>query len=248
MFLQKVFVRAALATMIAGILCGCLPSSQGPLDEQNEMHFLKGKAKVSAFDDDGAIESFTRALEVNPKNASAHFELGLLYEKKEVYWAAIYHFEQYLRLRPNSDYAQIVRERVNADKIELAKTTVLPPITRDMQRQFEKLSAENAQLQADLEKAQAELNQWRVHYANAQRAAQATTTPQPQPQTSTTTLSSQTLSAARPALRSYTIKSGDTLTSIAGRYGVRLDALNSVNPGLDPRKLKVGQVINIPTN
>ena len=31
----------------------------------------------------GAIESFSKALEVNPRSAKAHFELGWLYEEKD---------------------------------------------------------------------------------------------------------------------------------------------------------------------
>jgi len=161
-----VLFRAAFVILIAGTLCGCMPSSRGPLDEQNELHFRKGKALVTALDYPGAIEAFERALEANPKNASAHFELGLLYEREADYSAAIYHFERFLKLRPESDYSDIVREKISADKMELSKTTVLTPVTANMQREFEKLAEENKQLRAALEQSQAESSQWRVHYAN----------------------------------------------------------------------------------
>lgn len=44
----------------------------------------------------------------------------------------------------------------------------------------------------------------------------------------------------------YTIKSGDTLWKIARDQNISLDALLQANPGIDPERLKVGQVICLP--
>ncbi|KNZ69794.1 peptidoglycan-binding lysin domain-containing protein [Thermincola ferriacetica] len=44
----------------------------------------------------------------------------------------------------------------------------------------------------------------------------------------------------------YTIKPGDTFYSIARRYNISLDDLLAANPGVDPDRLLVGQVICIP--
>ncbi|MDG2170212.1 MAG: LysM domain-containing protein [Opitutales bacterium] len=44
----------------------------------------------------------------------------------------------------------------------------------------------------------------------------------------------------------YTIQSGDTLGKVAANFGVSLDMLLSANPGVQPRYLKVGQIIVIP--
>jgi LysM repeat protein len=44
----------------------------------------------------------------------------------------------------------------------------------------------------------------------------------------------------------HAIKSGDTLGSVAKKYGVSLDALLKANPGLDSRRLKIGQKVKIP--
>src|SRR5947209_17314263 len=92
---------------------GCFPARQSQLEEEKEPHFLEGKSRVNALDYKGAIESFEKAVEVNPGSASAHFELGLLYEKNQLdYAAAIYHFDRFLALRPASDYAEIVKQRI----------------------------------------------------------------------------------------------------------------------------------------
>jgi LysM repeat protein len=44
----------------------------------------------------------------------------------------------------------------------------------------------------------------------------------------------------------YSIAPGDTLSKIARKFAVRIDAIEAENPGLDPTKLKVGQKIRIP--
>ena len=45
----------------------------------------------------------------------------------------------------------------------------------------------------------------------------------------------------------YTVKSGDTLTSIARKYDTMVKAIMRVNPWIDnPNHIEVGWVINIP--
>lgn len=46
----------------------------------------------------------------------------------------------------------------------------------------------------------------------------------------------------------YIIKSGDTFGKIASEKGVSLDALLDANSDADPRRLSIGQEINIPAN
>ena len=89
--------RTALLLLAGLVLSGCLPSA--PRDEEKEPYFLAGKSRVNTMDFKGAIESFEKAVEVNPKSAAAHFELGWLYDQKESDpAAAIYHYERFLKL------------------------------------------------------------------------------------------------------------------------------------------------------
>lgn len=44
----------------------------------------------------------------------------------------------------------------------------------------------------------------------------------------------------------YTVAAGDNLSKIAKKFGVRVDAIEAENPGLDPTHLRVGQKIRIP--
>lgn len=44
----------------------------------------------------------------------------------------------------------------------------------------------------------------------------------------------------------YTVASGDNFSKIARKFGVKVDAIEAENPGLDTTKIKVGQKIRIP--
>ena len=44
----------------------------------------------------------------------------------------------------------------------------------------------------------------------------------------------------------YTIERGDTLFDLAQRYNITVDAIIGANPGIDPDRLRIGQVICIP--
>ncbi len=61
--------------------------------------------------------------------------------------------------------------------------------------------------------------------------------------------SSSTTTQARSAATgtaSYRVKAGDILGRISENHGIRLHELMAANPGLDPRRLPVGKVLNIP--
>jgi tetratricopeptide (TPR) repeat protein len=250
-----------LLLLLGGLaLSGCLPSGQSSVDEEKESHFLLGKSRVSELDYKGAIEAFEKALEVNPRSAAAHFELALLYEKKGTEpAAAIYHYEQYLRLRPTAENADIlVRPHVLACKQEIARTVSLGAVTERQQHEFERLADENNRLKT-------ELQAWQARYVTNQPG------PPPAPESPAVRVSrpaespSRTLVSLPPSApssqprilaaaaggsassRSHTIKAGETPTIIARKYGVKVDALMAANPRVDSRHLKVGQVLAVPS-
>lgn len=250
-------VRFASAALLCASLSGCFRSARSQLEEEKEPHFLVGKSRANAMDYRGAIEAFEKALEVNPQSASTHFELGILNEKNEQdYAAAIYHFQHFLKLRPNSDFAEIVKQRIVACKVELAKGVLPLPTTPSMQRDFEQLAAANSRLQSEVESLRAQL-------ANRNQAAtnsptpvlvmsRAAASPGPSPPTAYQVSPAAATSAGQPALsapkssRTHTVKAGESPYSIARRYGVKVDTLMAANPRLDARKLQVGQALIVP--
>lgn len=71
------------------------------------------------------------------------------------------------------------------------------------------------------------------------------------PPGSAATAKPSTSAAATPGMTSYTIKAGDTFSTIAGEFYKdtrKWSAIANANPGVDPAKLKVGQVIKVPAD
>jgi LysM repeat protein len=78
------------------------------------------------------------------------------------------------------------------------------------------------------------------------RTATATTTTTKlvltEPPGTTTTTTTETTT---PGAEYYAVVSGDTLGSIAQKYNTTVDELTTLNPGIDPTALTVGQKIRI---
>jgi LysM repeat protein len=88
--------------------------------------------------------------------------------------------------------------------------------------------------------------------SNAQLTQFLTSTPPP-PTSTGTVQTPEGLVAAETPLPSptpftYTVKSGDTIGSIALRFGVSMDDLQAANPEISPNAMSIGQVIKIPSN
>ncbi|MDB6016566.1 MAG: Peptidoglycan-binding LysM [Pedosphaera sp.] len=253
----------------AFLLClggsGCFPVGDSQLEEQKEPHYLAGKRLENAMDYQGAIDSFEKALEVNPHSASAHFELGWLYEKVTDNAAAIYHYQRCLKYgsNANSGQADLAKIRVNFCAQELAKTVSAPPISATTQRDLEKVLLENRDLKE-------KLLQLQTAYA-ASRAQPPTNpappipiptprTPRPAPETvhvesprpgsgspiPSAPISGNSRSTITASTRTHIVKSGESLASIARKYGLSLPALQAANPQVRPSHMNVGQTINLP--
>lgn len=249
-------VRVALAVSLTALLCGCDPLGSGQPDEEKEPHFQRGRERVNAMDYGGAIESFEKALEVNPHSGAAHFELAWLYANKQPDpAAAIYHYEQYLKLRPRAENADTIRQHILGLKQELAKVVLPLPPSPAVERQLELLIEQNKRLTEEVEK-------WRAHFANrtlppptnvlaaapvGERQSVSASSPAPQLLQSNRPPAADS-TARRVVTKTYRVQPGDTPSSIARKYNVKLDALMSANPGLNPRRMQVGQVLNIPAS
>ena len=250
MTLSVGFLRAGLILLAGFLLGGCLPTAPG--DEEREPYFLAGKSRVNSMDYTGAIQSFEKAIEVNPKSASAHFELASLYDSKESDpAAAIYHYERYLKLSPKSGKEEIVRTRILACKQQLAQSVSLGPVNDKLQHDLDLLALENRRLREEMEnwrgfalRLQALTNQ--AAAASPPRAAQASGSVQP-PLSNSTNLARPMTQPPAPT-RTHIVKAGERPGSIARMYGIKLEALMAANPKLDARRMQVGQALNIPSH
>lgn len=285
MTLFSVPIRLLTLAALALALGGCVPVDSGGGDEQKEMHFLAGKSRLNSMDFDGAIAAFENALISNPKSASAHLELGLLYEeKKSNYAAAIYHFERHLQLRPKSKWTETVNQHIYSCKLQLAKTVSLVLVSREVQDDLRRLTSSNSELRKQIEVLKTELADQAIQFSNKlalasqvslpvpdlepERREPGRRVPNPEPralvpnrrpdsvQRPTATPSvqrsnpqprfrSQPSPMALP--RSHIVRPGETLSSISQKYNVKLSALQRANPYVEARRLRAGQVLNIPS-
>jgi LysM repeat protein len=62
------------------------------------------------------------------------------------------------------------------------------------------------------------------------------------PQATTTTTATETTT---PGAEYHVVQSGDTLGSIAQKYNTIVDELMTLNPGIDPTALRIGQRIRV---
>jgi LysM repeat protein len=63
--------------------------------------------------------------------------------------------------------------------------------------------------------------------------------------TTATTTTVRTQHKPRPRHRFYVVKPGDVLSKIAGKYGLSTQALEELNPKLDPQTLQAGQRVRL---
>jgi LysM repeat protein len=77
--------------------------------------------------------------------------------------------------------------------------------------------------------------------ADAPKTAANTATP-----ANTATTPKADVPATRTTPGTYTVKKGDTMTSIAKSHGLSLEELTKANKNTDPKKLQLGQVLKLP--
>jgi LysM repeat protein len=248
----SVGLRRILPLLLAGlVVSGCLPSA--PSDEEKEPYFLAGRSRVNTMDFKGAIDSFEKAVELNPKSAAAHFELGCLYDQRESDpAAAIYHYERHLKLLPTSPKRELITTRILACKQQLAQTVSLGPVTEKQQRELEQLADESKRLREAVEYWRSlalRLQNLTNPSAVAARPVQPPFSSQPTSTSASSVnpeLPSRPAAASAPASRSHIVKAGETPTMIARRYGLKVETLMTANPGVDARRLRIGQTLAIP--
>ena len=244
MLLLRVMAKFAWLLALAVCLGACIPDDRHA-DEQKDPHFERGLKLVNSQDYKGAAEEFEMALETNPHSAAAHFELGCLYDKIEDGAAAIYHYQQHLKSLPNSEQAQLVNERIHGCKQMLADMEFAPAITQSLQRQVDRLTAENLALKQ-------QLAAWQ-HSAAVQGQAQQLRaesvkdgTPLAIRHDPGANLQPVAMSSTPSHPRVHIVKQRETVSSIALQYGLRASAVLAANPRVDPRRLRVGQSLALP--
>ena len=262
--------RALLAAALLAVAGGCSPKDSNPMDEEKEPHYVLGKSRVNAMDYDGAIRAFEESLETNPHSAQAHYQLAMLYENQESDpAAAIYHYQQYLKYDPKADNGEVILQHIASSKQQLAADVLQLPSAPAAQQQLEKLTEENRRLTEQLAR-------WQANAATQSATAKTNPPAPPPGLSAPPPLATLTPAAVRTPVapasasastgpravatsphpsvlparvsppRTHSVVRGETLASIARKQGISLEALQAANPAVNPKKLKAGQVLNLP--
>jgi nucleoid-associated protein YgaU len=157
--LFSLFVFAALLFVV-----GCERSDTSPFTaEIDEPGYRRGKELIKQGRNQEALSEFQKVIDKRGlSNApESHLEVGLLYQyhiKDPI--AAIFHYRKFRELKPNSQQADLVRQRIDAATRDFAKTLPGQPMENQLDRldmgdQVLRLQRENEKLKSDLALARA---------------------------------------------------------------------------------------------
>lgn len=200
--------RLALALLALLAWSGCgRPARQADRSDLNDAGFREAQALEARGDLAGAQKAYREALRRDAGLARAHLGLAFLLDRpRGDYVEAVYHYDRYLELRPDSEKAAMIRQRALAARLVFAGLTGrdasnLVWRAAALDGQLRQVNAENAALRARLAE---------VERASASTgvAAVVTATPKSVP------------APPKTAARTVTVRAGDTLRKIADRcYG-----------------------------
>ena len=236
--------------MFSALLAVSIPAFQGcsrtaaSLDklEERDPYLKRAQARKNAQDMAGAIELYNKALERKPQLARAHLELGVLYDEQGDYIRAIYHYTRYLEIRPQTEKKKLIEDLIRHAKISFAAT--LPDQPSGAIQEISLLKQEIQLLRDQLAQAGAK---------PPETAAKTTATPAKEGAGKTAAAPKPKPEPAQPPVQSYTVQSGDTLSSIAtklyrdsNKWKLIYDANRATLSS--PASVRAGQVLIIPKN
>ena len=255
--------------VVSIVITGCKPDTAVSIDEEREAYHMDAKSKLFAEDFEAAVVGFEKALEVNPNNASAHFELGLInYLHLKDYVSAIYHFQKLLEMRPNHMMAVQIKDHLERCKMDFASTVTLGPLNQNTETRLKNLVETKEELETQIKNLEGQLAQMRQvlsaqsealnrnrQNARPESLANSSKSPKSNAPTQTSNLEGkgktnstamQNASMSTPKFRKHVIRSNDTFYKLASHYRVDFKSIQSANPGVNSTKLQIGQVVNVP--
>ncbi|MGB0581224.1 MAG: tetratricopeptide repeat protein, partial [Limisphaerales bacterium] len=144
---------------MATLLVGCRPQHSAQTEPKQDANFQRGQTLMSQMDYPGAITEFKRALVSNPESAPAHLELGFLYKDyADDPAAAIYHFNTYLVLDPETDQSKLIRQNIDNCKMQLAKLFLIAPVVPNVKKEITNLKTEVKNLKQENHKLKWQIN------------------------------------------------------------------------------------------
>ncbi|MDQ8194423.1 LysM peptidoglycan-binding domain-containing protein [Coraliomargarita sp. SDUM461004] len=243
-------------------LIGCAPSGVEIVSETDEKQYQLGQDYKNQGRMEEALGAFLRVLEVRRDAPESHLEAGYIYlrtMKDPV--RAIYHFDRYLQIKPQSPQATQVRQLIETAQKEFARQLPAQPYEGELDRidlmdLVKTLKQENDSLKRDLMASTARVEQLENMLGQARRApapvaAQAGQSGVGATAVAPTTTAANSVPSPSDAPRTYTVQPGDTLSAISKRfYGTPsrwIDIYQANRDRLSSESaLRVGQEVRIP--
>jgi len=240
-------VRAAFVFMVL-LLAGCDDGNRADsrtLDVEDE-DFRQGQNFYKTGEVRKALECYLKVIDKRKGAAESNLEAGRMYLELQDPLPAIYHFNQYIRIKPTSEQSNLVRQLIKTAEKQFMQQLPGRPMEPDALGGSD-LNAKLRSLQNENEKLKREL----ADYNRTQKGLvlPAKTTSEKTPDSPKVTEDGK---AAR--FRQYTVAKGDTLSSIARKtygeanptrisaiYNANRDKMTSVNS-----LPKIGTVILLP--
>ncbi len=152
-----------LFVLVAVGLAGC--GRVGRLDERDRNSRIVSRAYEMANqgDYDSAITLFTKALETYPRLSRPHLDLALLlHDRRHDYVRAIYHYNRYLELRPGTEKASMIKDRIRQAErafgaIYTADGTASPKVVLELEAANADLRRRNTSLEAQIDNLEQEI-------------------------------------------------------------------------------------------
>lgn len=233
-----------LALLTVG--AGCLPSVSSR-DHRDGRHPLvrRAAARAREGDQDEARRLYRKALDDDPSLARAHLDLAILLHDREIdYLRAVYHYERYLELRPETEKMDMIRNRLRLARQALAVSLQERPRvesvpvkgSREAAAEVLAMRQANDALLARVDELEEELAETRKALSDLKAHVRRQAASHP--------------AHGRPE-RTYRVQAGDTLSSIAvtfyddaGRWEDIFEANRERLNGTTI--LRAGQVLVIP--
>jgi LysM repeat protein len=242
------------------LIVGCAPSGVEIVSETDEKQYQLGQDYKSQGRMEDALGAFLRVIDARRDAPESHLEAGYIYlrtMKDPV--RAIYHFDRYLQFKPQSPQATQVRQLIETAQKEFARQLPAQPYEGELDRidlmdLVKTLKQENDSLKRELMAATARVQQLENVLGQARRSSPGQPAGQIV-QTPTSASSPQMVTSEAPspasAPRTYTVQSGDTLSTISKRfYGTPSRWIDIFQANRDrissENALRVGQTIRIP--
>ena len=150
-------VRVALASLVL-LLVGCddtVPGLPRSLETEDQ-DFKQGQLFQKQGESRKALECYLKVIDARRGAAESHLEAGRLCSDLNDPLPAIYHYHQYIRLKPTSEQRKIVEQMIRTAEKQFMQQLPGRPMepdavgSGDLQEQLRKLRTENDKLKREI--------------------------------------------------------------------------------------------------